>query len=364
MATGLATHELFFWYEHGSSALFGRRPGVEPHLHVDTPDAKRRVRSLFEVAGLTRALTPLEPVEAPDEALLRVHTPEYIARVAEMSAGPGGDAGRGAWVPMGGERIVRLAAGAAMAAVDAVLDGRVATAYALTRPAGHHAVADEGLGFCVFNNVAIAARHALARPDIARVAIIDWDVHHGNGAETIFWQDPAVLTISLHQDGLYPLGRGALADTGAGAGAGFNLNIPLPAGSGHEAYTGAVTRAVVPALHAFRPDLILIASGYDACVFDPLGRMLCHSGTYRAMTAALVEAATTLCAGRVVAVHEGGYSPVYAPYCALAVAEALSGLSTGTADPFPDAANYPDQRLKPGQEAVIAAAAELAARIG
>jgi len=359
MATGFVTHELFYWYEHGSSALFGRRPGVEPYLHVDTPEAKRRVRNLFEVSGLTGLLLPLDFEAADDKALLRVHDPEYVARVRKMSDGPGGDAGSGAWVPMGGDRIVRLAAGAAMAVADAVLDGCVANGYALTRPAGHHAVRARGMGFCVFNNVAIAARHALARQDVARVAIVDWDVHHGNGAQDIFYDDPSVLTISLHQDGLYPMGGGTMAETGSGAGLGHNINIPLPAGSGHDAYVAAVERAVVPALRAFRPDLVIIASGYDAAVFDPLGRMLAHSGTYRAMTGLVIQAADDLCGGRVVVVHEGGYSPVYAPYCALAVAETLAGIETGIADPFPEVADYPDQKLRPHQEAVIRAAAEL-----
>ena len=358
MATGFVTHELFFWYEHGSVALFGRRPGVEPHLHVDTSDAKRRVRNLFEVSGLLAGLRPLELRPADDAALLRVHSRAYLERVHALSEGQGGECG--SWVPREGEAILRLAAGAAIAATDAVMDGQVANAYALTRPAGHHAVRDRGMGFCLFNNAAVAAAHALARGDAARVAIVDWDVHHGNGAQDIFWTDPRVLTISLHQDGLYPLDSGGLQETGGGAGAGSNLNIPLPAGSGHEAYLAAVERAVVPALLRHRPDLVILASGYDACVFDPLGRMLAHSGTYRAMTAAVMRAADSVCGGRIVATHEGGYSPVYAPYCALALVEALSGIDTGVQDPFPEVFGYPDQRLKPAQEDVIARAVALA----
>ncbi|WP_371038653.1 class II histone deacetylase [Rhodosalinus sp. FB01] len=363
MAIGLATHELFYWYEHGSSALFGRRPGVEPHLHVDTPDAKRRVRGLFEVSGLMAHCVALKPAEAVVSALTGVHDPAYVARVLALSEGPGGDAARGAWVPQEGARIVRLAAGAAMAAADAVLDGQVETAYALTRPAGHHAERAGGMGFCIFNNVALAARHALQRADVARVAIVDWDVHHGNGAQEIFYSDPNVLTISLHQDGLFPLDTGHLRETGAGDGTGLNINVPLPAGSGHDAYVAAVTEVVVPALEAFAPDLVILASGYDACVFDPLGRMLAHMETYRCMTEAIKAVADSVCCGRVVAVHEGGYSPVYAPYCALAVAEALSGTWTGVADPFAEVAGYPDQRMKPEQRAVIDAAAALAAAL-
>jgi len=362
--TGFATHELFFWYDQGPGAMFLRRPGsfMQPYTHVESPESKGRIRNMLEASGFIRRLAVLpEAAPADDTALLRVHTPGHLERVAELSAGWGGDSGSGAWVPNGGERILRLTAGTAIDTALAVADGRVDNAYALLRPPGHHAEPDRGMGFCVFNNAAVAARVLRAGRGMARVAILDWDVHHGNGTETVFWDDPAVLTISIHQDGLYPEGRGGLQDRGGAGAEGTNINIPLPAGSGHGAYLACIDEVVAPALRRFRPDFILIACGFDSAMFDPLGRMLCHAGTYREMTARMKRLAGELCGGRLVVLQEGGYGPVYGAYCGLAVAEGLSGEDAGCDDPFAYIANFPDQRLQPHQQAVIAAAAELAA---
>jgi len=230
----------------------------------------------------------------------------------------------------------------------------------LVRPPGHHAERDKGLGFCLFANVPIAIMKARAAHKIGRIAIVDWDVHHGNGTQQAFYEDPDTLVISLHQDGLFPRnGRGSRAERGEGRGEGFNINAPLPPGCGTRAYLAAFERLVIPALHAFRPEMIVVCSGFDAAVLDPLGRMMVHSEGYRTMTRLLMEAAADLCDGRLAMSHEGGYSASYAPYCGLAVMEQLSGIRTKIDDPFlANFSGYPGQLVQPHQEAAIAAAAE------
>jgi acetoin utilization deacetylase AcuC-like enzyme len=194
------------------------------------------------------------------------------------------------------------------------------------------------------------------------VAIVDWDVHHGNGTEHAFYDDPTVLTISIHQDNNYPPGSGAISDTGSGAGKGYNINVPLPPGSGVGAYLATFERVVAPALRAFRPELILIASGLDASAMDPLASMMMTSDGYRKLTQTVLAVASDVCAGRVVACHEGGYSPAYVPYCGLAVIEELAGVRTGLEDPLlPLLAGFGGQELQPHQEAVVKEAAKLAA---
>jgi acetoin utilization deacetylase AcuC-like enzyme len=164
--------------------------------------------------------------------------------------------------------------------------------------------------------------------------VVDWDVHHGNGTETAFWRDRDVLAISLHQDGLYPLGRGAVTEVGEGPGRGATINIPLPAGSARGAYLAAFEQVVLPALERFGPQLVFVASGLDASAFDPLGRMQLRSVDFRALTDALVAAVARICGGRLVCCHEGGYSAVYVPYCGVAIVEGLLGIDPVVVDPF------------------------------
>ncbi len=250
-----------------------------------------------------------------------------------------------------------LAAGGCMSAVDAVMDGRVDNAYALVRPPGHHAEPDLGRGFCIFLNTGLAAMHAREVRGLERVAIVDWDVHHGNGAQKAFWRDPTVLTISLHQAGYYPPDSGHVEDIGEGEGEGFNINVPLPPGSGAGAYIAALERVVAPALRAHRPELILVASGLDANAMDPLAHMMVHSAAYKQMTRILMDVAAEVCEGRLVMCHEGGYSAGYVPFCGLAVVEELSGITTGVEDPFLEffeGVEY--QELQPHQDEVIALA--------
>jgi acetoin utilization deacetylase AcuC-like enzyme len=242
------------------------------------------------------------------------------ARREHVWVGPEARVGPQSW------EAATLATGGALAVVDAVLDGAADNGFALVRPPGHHSTADTAMGFCLFNNVAIAARHAQARDGIERVAVVDWDVHHGNGTEAIFYNDPSVLFVSIHQDDLYPIGAGALEHAGEGEGEGFTVNIPLPAGSGDDGYLLAFERLVEPALAAFRPDLLFVSAGQDPAASDPLGRMSVTTEGFRELTRRARAVADRLCDGRLAIVLEGGYSLEHVPFCNLAIVEALAGL--------------------------------------
>jgi acetoin utilization deacetylase AcuC-like enzyme len=357
MATGWVSHERYFWHDTRSAAGFMPAGGViEPEAHAESPATKRRFRNLLEVSGLLDKLVHIAPREATEAEVLRCHTREYVDRIKTMSAEFGGDAGELTPFSPGGHEIALLAAGGVITAVDAVLEGKVDNVYALVRPPGHHAEADVGRGFCIYANAAIAARHAREARGLERVAVVDWDVHHGNGTQKAFWTDPSVLTISSHQDNYYPPDSGHVNEVGEGDGEGYNVNIPLPPGSGVGAYVAAYERVVAPALRAFRPELIIVASGLDASAMDPLAHMLMHSDGYRRLTRILMDVADEVDA-RLVVEHEGGYSSAYVPFCGLAVVEELSGIRSGVDDPFlPIFEGIGGQELQPHQDAAIAAA--------
>lgn len=366
MATGFLWHERYMWHSTGIAA--GQVPAggyVEPDNHIESVPSKRRFRNLVEVTGLVDELVALKPRYASEEEILRFHDPAYIARVKEMSAAGFGEAGE--FTPVGPDSydIARLSAGGCIVGMDAVLDGTIANGYILNRPPGHHAEADRGRGFCILGNVVIAILHGLAERGLAKVATVDWDVHHGNGTQKAFYDRNDVLTISLHQDKCYPQESGGLEETGSGEGEGYNINVPLPPGSGHGAYLEAIRRVAVPAIERFKPDFIMVPSGFDANGMDPLGRQMCTSETYRQMTLALMEVADKVCGGRLLCCHEGGYQPVYVPWCGLATLEALSGTRTDAVDPYLDGflGTLGYQALQPWQSAVIDKAAELAAKV-
>ena len=365
MATGFVFHELYLWHNTWNWAMvFPPGLTIQPGEHAENPETKRRFRSLLEVSGLLEQLTPIKPRYASEDELARFHTREYIARIKAESAVNGGDAAYLSPFGRGSFEIAQLAAGGVMEAMDAVLDGRVNNAYCLVRPPGHHAGRDRGLGFCLFANVALAILHARAERGVGRVATVDWDVHHGNGTEQAFYDSADVLTISLHQDNLFPPDSGGLERNGEGRGAGYNLNIPLPPGCGTGAYLAAFERVVIPALERFKPEIIVVPSGFDGEGVDPLGRMMLTSEAYRAMTRMLMEAAERLCNGRLLLSHEGGYSAMYVPYCGLAVMEQLAGIRTHVEDPWqPLMERWGQQDLQPHQAALIERAAELLARI-
>jgi len=358
VTTGLIWDERFFWFDAGSS--MPPLPGCEPYPAFDRPDTKRRIKSLLDASGLIAHLEVVKPVSATRDDLLRFHTEDYVARVEALSGASGGDVGENAWIGAGDYPTALLSAGGCMTAVDAVLAGELSNAYALVRPAGHHSTRDRGMGFAIFCNIALAIMKARDAGNVGRVAVVDWDVHHGNGTQDAFYDDPQTLTISIHQDNCYPKDTGTMAERGEGAGHGYNINLPLPPGSGHGAYLAAFDRVVVPALERFAPNLIVVASGLDANGLDPLARMMCYGETYRQMTTRLMACAEASCGGKLVICHEGGYSPQFVPFAALAIIEQLSGHKVKVVDPWSGfiAANA-GHDLQPHQAAVIDAAERL-----
>ena len=365
MSTGYVWHELYGWHDTGTAAgLLAPDPmvGIQPGEPLEHPDAKRRMHELVVVSGLADQLRMLRPRPVTDDEILRVHTPAHLQRLVELSADPrGGDAGDGG-SPFGrnGLHIARLAAGGTLVAVEAVVTGEVDNAYALVRPPGHHALPDQGMGFCQLANVAIAVRHVWQVHGVGRIAVVDWDVHHGNGTQEAFADDADVLCVSIHQDGLYPPGSGPSDDRGRGAGEGSTLNLPLPPGCGHGAYEAVMAEVVVPALRRFRPELILVACGYDAGAYDPLGRQMLTAGGFAHLTRTIMDVAAEVCDGRVAMAHEGGYSPSYVPFCGLKVLETLSGHETGITDPLgPRLMEVGGQSLQPHQQAAISELASL-----
>ncbi len=362
MSTGFVWDERYMWHQSGTFADYVPLEAMlEPEPAYESPASKRRFKNLMDVSGMSRHVTYLDARPATVEEVARLHTREYIDSIKARSDDIGGNAGDGTPFGHGSYEIALLATGGCIVLVDAVLDGTVQNGYALVRPPGHHAEANSGRGFCIFGNTALAAMHARAQRGIERVAIVDWDVHHGNGTEDAFYEEPNVLTISLHQEEHYPAGRGRVGDNGRGAGEGRNLNIPLPAGAGRAAYELAFEQVVVPALDRFAPELILVASGFDASCMDPLGRQNLTPSCYRRLTDVLMKAADKHCQGRLALLHEGGYSTLMVPYCGLAVVEQLTGRQS---DVDIDAAVDGDPASRPltadQREAVAAAAANVA----
>ncbi|NWO57331.1 class II histone deacetylase [Chromohalobacter israelensis] len=353
--TGFLYHEICMWHDPGPRSVYDAS-GLyfQPERALENPETKRRLRNLLEVSGVLDGLTSLKAAPAQIEDLLRFHTPDYIERLQSESAKGPGDAGDGAPFARGGFDIACQSAGMAMRAVEAVMTGEVDNAYSLGRPPGHHAVSHQGLGFCLLGNIPIAILSAQAKGVVKRVAVVDWDVHHGNGTQEAFYQREDVLTISIHHDNNFPLDSGGVEEAGERAGEGYNLNIPLPAGSGIGAYHATLDELVIPALERFRPELIVVASGFDAAAMDPLGPMILNSQCYRDMTHKLMAASNRLCQGRLVFVHEGGYSEGYVPFCGLAVLEALSDQESPVVDTLGDEiSHWGQQALQPHQRDII-----------
>lgn len=337
MTTAFFWDERCFWHGGGNYALTLPVGGFVQPLPAglpENPETKRRLKNLAEVSGLWHEMRTGSAAPASEEELRRVHPARYLADFKAASDAGGGELGLRTPFGPGGYEIAALSAGLATSALAQVMAGRLDNAYALSRPPGHHCLPDWPNGFCLLANIAIAVQAARAEGRAARIAVVDWDVHHGNGTEAIFLDDPDVLTVSLHQEWNYPLDTGAADVRGEGTAFGTNINIPLPPGLGHRGYLAAFDRIVMPALHRFRPDAIVVACGYDASAFDPLGRMLATTETFRQMTARVKQAAADLCDGRLVLVHEGGYSEVHVPFCGHAVLEDLTGSTIRVADPM------------------------------
>ena len=306
------------------------------HDFPQHPEQAGRIQAVWRelsAASLADQLLRLTPTPATDEQILAVHSDEHLHRLIAVSQGNRMarlDADTYALPASLG--VAKLAAGAAIGAVDAVLSARAANALAILRPPGHHATADRQMGFCLLNNIAIAARQAQAREGISRVLILDYDVHHGNGTNDIFYADPSVLFISMHQYPFYP-GSGALQEIGEGEGRGATINIPLRAGCGDIAYQALLADIVRPAIERFAPDLMLISAGFDAHWVDPLASMQLTLMGYDQLARECIKLAERLCDGRIIFVMEGGYDLPALAHGWGNIARALLGQSAAS-DPY------------------------------
>lgn len=359
--TAFISNEKCFWHFGGNYALLSPVGGLVQPLVAgglpEAPETKRRLKNLIEVTGLVDDLEMVTGTAASMEDLLRVHPQSYLNEFKKLSDEGGGELGLRAPFGPGAFEIAALSAGLVINAVEGVLENRYHNAYALSRPPGHHCLPDWPNGFCLLANIAIATEAAIAKSLAGRVAIVDWDVHHGNGTEAIFYDRDDVLTISIHQDRCYPQDTGSVNARGNGAGYDTNMNIPLPPGCGHHTYIEATERLIIPKIKSFEPDLLIIACGFDAGGFDPLSRMMCSAETFRQMTRLVMEVTD----GRMVAAHEGGYSELYVPFCGHAMLEEMSGSGIHAEDPLKARINgqQPDDRINKFHSELISEMADV-----
>jgi len=294
MATGFVFHPLSLHHLTGSD-------------HPERPERVLAIQDRLRDGGVLAELEVLQPEPVETRWLREVHSPDYISRVEQACADgrPVVDSADTAISP-GSWKAALLAAGGALQAVDRVMSGEWANGFVSCRPPGHHAEHNLAMGFCLFNNVAVAAAYLRARHGLDRVAIVDWDVHHGNGTQHIFEDDPSVFYASLHQWPLYP-GTGRAQERGRGAGVGATLNCPMDPGAGDDAYLKVMEEQVLPALAKFAPQAILVSAGFDAHRDDPLSATMVTEEGYRRMSRLLLDLAADACQGRLVSMLEGGY---------------------------------------------------------
>ncbi len=292
MTTGLITHNDYLLHDNGP-------------FHPERPNRLRAIWEALHTAGLWDRLDHLAPREATESEVLAVHDPRYVNAVRRIAEQGGG--ALDADTPIGAEsyRVALLSAGAALVGLEALLDGTHSNVFVASRPPGHHARPNQGMGFCLFNNAAIAARAALAR-GLGRVFILDWDVHHGNGTQDAFYDDGQVFFLSLHQTNFYPF-TGYEDETGEGEGEGTNLNLPLLAGRQNRHYLELIEGVVRDAVRAFEPELIILCAGQDIHENDPLGGMRVTGPCFGTMTRRVLDVAAEVCAGRLLVCLEGGY---------------------------------------------------------
>ncbi len=300
--------------------------GHEAHAtagHPERPERVETMRRALQDAGWWDVYPHLDPVALPENVLHVVHAAEYLEKL-QSACKSGQSLDLDTYTTPASWDLALRAAGGAAAVASAVWKREARRGFALTRPPGHHATYDRGMGFCLLNNIALAAEYLIQQDGAQRLAIIDLDLHHGNGTQDIFWKRLEVLYISTHQYPFYP-GSGDLIEQGAGLGHGTTVNLPLPAYSGDRAYRAAMRYVILPTLDRYQPQALLVSIGFDAHWRDPLGEMLLSAAVYKELIDKLVAWADRSCEGRVALFLEGGYDLQAAGACALASVASLSG---------------------------------------
>ena len=280
--------------------------------HPESPERLQAILAKLEGSGSMSQLVRLEPASTDKESVIswitKVHTPAYLKELQKLSPAGGRVAlDADTSISSGSLNAACVAVAGTMAAADAIMQGKVQNAFCAVRPPGHHAESKHAMGFCLFNNVAITARYLQQQHGLERVAIVDWDVHHGNGTQHTLYEDPSVFFFSTHQYPFYP-GTGKADETGSGRGTGYTMNVPLPAGMGDDEYLKIYNSVLRPALKAYRPDAIIVSAGFDAHRDDPLAGMNVTTDGYVALTRVVTEIAGELCQGRLLSCLEGGYN--------------------------------------------------------
>lgn len=275
--------------------------------HVERAERLMAINQALDASGLRERLLALTARPATDAELRAVHTPDHLETIQRYSDHGGGYIDADTYMTSDTWEAAVWAAGGVIRTVEAVVQGECPNAFALVRPPGHHATQDRSMGFCLINNIAVAARYAIQALGLERVAIVDYDVHHGNGTQDIFYRDPQVLFCSTHASPYYP-GTGLVDEMGAGDGAGTTLNVPLPLGTGDKGYEHAFNQIIIPALRRWHPQLILVSAGYDAHWSDPIGPMVLSVTGSARLTRLLYDVAAEVCDGRLVLTLEGGYN--------------------------------------------------------
>jgi acetoin utilization deacetylase AcuC-like enzyme len=338
--SGLVFHPSFLVHDAGQESTVVMRTGtfeISPTPHPSSLFITRRIKECLDGTGLTERMHPIGARIATEDELASFHSRAYIRGLREcIGRGPfqfpWGEVDDDTVLSTASYEAALYAAGGAMNAVRAVMDGQVRNAYALLRPPGHHATHNQAIGFCLFNNIAIAANWARATYGLERIMIIDWDVHHGNGTQQAFYGDNGVLFVSLHQQDWFPSGSGTLVQVGEGPGEGYTVNIPLPPGTGDRGYLAAFDQLILPLGRQYRPQLILVSAGEDGSWLDPLATMMLTMQGYRAISQRVVNLAEEVCEGRLAVLQEGGYSAPYVPYCVVGVVEPLLPYDSGIVD--------------------------------
>src|SRR5712691_10397321 len=324
--TGLAYSEAFLRHDTG-------------HRHPERPDRLRAIVAQLKASGTWDRVNVWEPAACDEATLELIHSPAHLVYVRQLTAGGGGRIDADTSVSSGSWEAALRAAGGAVEAVDRVSSGALDNAYCVVRPPGHHATPGQAMGFCLFNNVAIAAAWLLASGRARRVAVLDYDVHHGNGTQDAFYSSADVLYVSTHQYPFYP-GTGHWRETGSGAGEGYTVNLSLPAGSGDLVYSGALEQIIEPVVRRYNPDFILVSLGFDAFWGDPLASLALSLDGYASFLRSAVSLAGSLCDGRLVVALEGGYDLNALAHGSEAVCRLLMG-----EDPPTDPLGGPPEQL-------------------